>query len=409
MVRNRLISFEVSALRDGRWTIEAVLENEAAALLNARQRLSDGRADEVKVVRLRAMPDGFTTRTEVLAERRSAGAGRPIVVTGPVDAAPPCETLDDLYGLSGRRLMARLLRRFVETYQVTPTEILHNWTWARKLSDTGNLVQGAIHQVAAAQVARTGGDLRERVAAVERLVAQAMVRARDFAAAQHRLPRFDAGGPAEASRRILGAARPDDVPDDAYDFTFLALLSVHLLRANSLVARQEIVLDMIGEDPDPGSDSRLVRLLEGVVADTLGSADMVKDLLGPHPHLGASLVSLADLVRGRADAAGPTPALVRIGRLIGSGRGEACRAVLLDRLLAELGRDTPLDRRDPGQDDVLLDRIVENMRDDAGGLIGGAGAEAAISRRRLRRQQAVLRGLGLVEQADQLPAHWPPA
>lgn len=408
MVRNRFISFEVSALRDGRWAIEAVLEDEAAALLNARQRLSGGQAEEVaeevKVVRLRTMPGGFTTRTEVLTERRPGGTGRPIVVTGPVDTPPPCETLDDLYGLSGRRLMARLLRRFVETFQVTPTEVLHNWTWARKLSDTANLVQSAVHQVASAQATQTGGDLRERVVALERLVAQAMARARDFAAMQRRLPRFDTGSPARTSRRIL-----DAVGHDAHDFTFLALLSVHLSGANSLAARQAIVLDMIGEDLDSGPDPVLVRLLEGVVADTLVSAGAVKDLLGPHPHLGASLVALAGLIRGRADPTGPGAALARIGRLIGSGRGEACRAVLLDRLLAELARDAPLDRRDPEQEERLLDRLVESMRDDAGGLLGGAGAEAAISRRRLRRQQAVLRGLGLVEQADQLPTRWPSA
>lgn len=401
MLRNRSLSFEVTVCREGRWTIEAVFDDEAAAVRTARGLLATGGAEEVKVTRQRGMIGGFTTNSEILHERRPEIRDRPIVLGAHLAAAPACDMRADLYGLPARQAMNRLFRQFLDKYRVTPTEVLHNWSWARRLADTGTLLSSATHHVASLQAAASGRPVRERLGELEALVAAAMARVRDFAAERRRLPRFEPTDLAHVSRRIRAEVGPEE-----HDFTFLAMLSLHLMQAGSIAARQEMVLAMI----DPGLDPGLARLLEGVVADTLGTAEAVKELLGPQPSLGASLGALADFLNGRADPAGPapTPVLARIKHLAAAGRGEACRAVLLDRLVAELGRDNPLDRRNPEAEAALLDRLVLRLADDSGALLGGEATEAALSRRRLRLRQAMLRGMGLVDAAEQLPSRWPP-
>ncbi|HEV7369281.1 hypothetical protein [Arenibaculum sp.] len=403
MLKNRSLSFEVTVCREGRWTIEAVFDDEAAALRTARGLLATGGAEEVKVTRQRSMFGGFSTNSAILHERRPEVRDKPIVLGARLNTAPACGTRADLYGLPSRQAMNRLFRQFLDKYRVTPTEVLHNWSWARRLADTGTLLSSASHHVASLQAEASGRPVRERLGEIEGLVAAAMARARDFAAERRRLPRFEPAELGHVSRRIRAEVGPEE-----HDFTFLAMLSLHLMQAGSIAGRQEMVLAMIADDLDPG----LSALLEGVVADTLGTAEAVKELLGPQTSLGASLGALADFLNGRAQPAGPAPspntALARIGRLAAAGRADACRAVLLDRLVAELGRDNPLDKRNADAEAALLDRLVERLTDDAGALLGGAATEAALSRRRLRLRQSMLRGMGLVDAAEQLPSRWPP-
>lgn len=393
--RNRTFTYEITACRHGRWTLDGVSPDEDGALAAAGGLLAAD-AEEVKVTRLRRMPGGFATRTEILHRKRPAGKDRPLAVGGPVADVPVCREPADLYALPARRAVSRLFRQFLDRHRITATELLHGWAWLRKLNEAGTLVTSASHQVAKVQAARTGEAAKARLAALDALVARGMERARDFAAERRGLPAFSLDDLPGSSMRIL-----DRVGEQGHDFVFLAQFSLHLMQAGSIAGRQEMALDLLDR---AGDDARVAALLEGVVADTLMTADAVKELLGPHPHLGASLAFLADFLNGRA-AGSPIPALARIGHLMDRGHA-ACREVLVGRLLAELARDAPLDRRDPDQDAKLLDMVAARLRDGEGRLLGGEAAEEALARRRLRRHQAVLRGLGLEEQADRLPSQW---
>lgn len=396
MLKNRTFTYEISACREGRWTLDVTSQDESVAFAAAGDLLA-GDAEEVKVVRKRRMPGGFSTSTEILHRKRPAGKDRPLALGGPVGEAPVCAGPDDLYALPSRRLLSRLFRQFLDRHQITATELLHGWSWLRRLSDAGTLMMSARHQVAKVQAASTGEPLKARLAALDVLIGGGSARARDFAAERRALPPFSPDDLPGSSARIL-----DRVGGEGHDFIFLSQLSLHLMQSGSIAGRQEMVLDLLERT---GGDPRIDGLLEGVVADTLMTAGAVKELLGPQPHLGASLAFLANFLNGRA-AGSPVQAFARIGRLIDEGRGAACRSVLLDRLLAELARDAPLDRRDTGREAALLDAVEASLRGIGGALLGGEAAEAALGRRRLRRHQAVLRGLGLEEQADQLPSHW---
>jgi hypothetical protein len=399
MVKNRQFSYETLVCREGRWLIHCIVPEEEDAVAIGRHLLSEPGTEEIKVVRNRTMLTGFTTRREILHEVRAPVKEVAMVVKGRIDRPVVCEELPDLYTLQSRMIIGRLFRLFLDKYQITATELLHNWTYLRKLSDAGNMISTAVSQVALAQANEFKMPAKDRIRHIEGMIHQGMTKARDFYAERRRLPRFEKGNLEHVSRRIHARVGPDD-----YVFTMLCLLGQYLMGYGSIGGKMEMLLILITDDLDP----ELVALFEGVIADALVTPEMVKDLLGPQANLAESLCTLADFLHGRSDPARLNPNLARVGGLIQRGVGDGCRAVLVERLLFELQRDHPLDRKNPEADGALLDSVVEHLRGPDGSLLGGAVTEAAISSRLVRQRQAFLRNLGMEEVADQLPGKWKP-
>ncbi|MDR3516292.1 MAG: hypothetical protein P4M00_10770 [Azospirillaceae bacterium] len=401
LVKNRVIEYEIHVSVEGRWCIEQVVKgSEADALAAARALLAQGRHEAVKVIRERHMSSGFFTKAQVFLEYRPLVKDKPLTISGRVTAVGPCQCADDLFNLSSRMTLGRLLRQFFEKYQITVTELLHHPTYVRKLTDTGMLLQTALFQVARVQAQELDIPVRDRVRFLDGLAREISVRVRDFAAERRGLPVLALDNLEYVSRRVrakVGAER--------HDFT-LAAMFVHYMTEhfNSIGAKMEFALGLIGEVALP----EVSTLMEAVVADALGTADMVKDLLGPQPHLGAGLCQLADFLNGRVapDTPGLTPGLARIGTLIRAGLAPSCRIVLIDRLQQELRKDNPLDRRDPQQDAKMIEMLMSKLYDDQGRLLGGAVVEAALSQRLMRQRQETLRRMGLLDAADEVPRHW---
>ena len=399
MVKNRQITYETLICREGRWLIHCIVPEEEDAVAIGRHLLSEPGIEEFKVVRNRTMLSGFTTKREILHEIRPPVKEKAMVIKGRIDRPVVCEQLEDLYGFQSRMIMGRLFRLFLDKYQITASELLHNWTYLRKLSEAGNMIHAAVHQVAMAQADEFNIPAKDRIRHVEGLVHQAMNRSRDFYAERRRLPRFETANLDHVSRRIHARCGPEN-----WSFTMLCLLSQHLMGYGSVGGKMEMLLTLMTEDLDPDLNT----LFEGVVADALVASDMIKDLLGPHANLAESLCALADFLHGRSDPKRLNPNLARIGALIARGAGESCRRVLTERLLTELKRDHPLDRKCPEADGALLESVIGHLRGPDGKLLGGDSAEAAISERLVRQRQAFLRDLGMVEVADQLPGKWKP-
>src|SRR3954449_7006936 len=179
MVKNRQFSYETLVCHEGRWLIHCVVPEEEDAVAIGRRLLSEPGNEEIRVVRNRTMLTGFTTRTEILHEVRTAVKEKAMVVKGRVERSVVCQEPADLYTLESRMIMGRLFRLFLDKYQVTATELLHNWTYLRKLSDAGNMIGTAAHQVAAIQANESKIPARDRVRHVEGLVHQGMTKARD--------------------------------------------------------------------------------------------------------------------------------------------------------------------------------------------------------------------------------------
>jgi hypothetical protein len=393
--------FEVQVRIDDRWRMEATFTEEQAALSCARVQLTVSGVQEVKVFKSRSLA-GMALQTAIFHRKAPEQKTKPLGITGTAEGAPYCTELAELYGFESRVVIGRLLRQFLDKFQATPTELLHNWSYARKLDEQGTLMGAAIHAVA-----RHHGDTQKvavavRVKELRALVDRALIRARDFAAERKRLPAFDDGDLSETSRKIENA-----VGAEQHDFVFLALLSQYLTGGNTLAGKMELLVTlMAGTD-----DERLSALMEGVIADGLGAAEVVKELLGAQPNLADGLCALADTLYGRPPGDRDTPVsplLTRIGGLIVAGRAPSCRIVLVERVRSALNSDQPLDRRDAKSEAMLIESVIPRLKGADGTLLGGVDTEKALARRLLRHRQTILRQQGMHDIADRLPTNFRP-
>lgn len=393
-------SFEVYGFKEGRWTIDSVIEDEREALTHARNLFAIGGWDEVKVVRIRTLFGALSTQSEIFHQKRPDSKDRPITVvqTEITTSAESCATLEDFYTLEGRIMIGRLLRQYLDRTRLTTTELLHNYKYLTKLSEAGNLINAAIHHVARAQTENGKGKGRERVQALEGIVRQGLVRARDFQAdAKKKKPqRFDVSDPNLTSKRLRAMFGPE-----LHDYAFLAALTDMFYGLPSVLGKVDQVVDMMAKE---GVDLPLVRLMEGMVVDALLAADTIKELLGPHPSLGSSLCALADFLNNRPLESGVAlnPLLLRIGALMKNGRAPYCRVILIERLRQGVTQNQPLDKRDPQAEGRLIKELTARLRDENGAVLGGTVVEQALIERDLRQRQALLRAQGLHEVADSL-------
>lgn len=393
--------YEVHVSRDDRWRIEATFTEEQAALSCARAQVTTPGVREVKVYKSRSLA-GLALQTAIFHRRVPEVKERALGLGGSAEGAPYCTDLPHLYGFESRVVIGLLLRQFLDKFQITPTELLHGWSYARRLDEQGTLMGAAINAAARHHADAHKVAVAVRVKELHALVDRALARSRELAAGRKRLPPFDAADLAGTSRRIAGAVGAEE-----HDFVFLALLSHHLADSNAVVRKLELTVRMVEAEEDPHRSA----LLEGVVADAIGSAEVIKELLGVQPSLAAGLCALADTMLGRphGEKAVPTsPLLGRIGLLVEEGRAPCCRAVLVERIRSALNGDQPLDRRDPGAEASLVETVILHLKDADGVLLGGAEIEKALARRLLRHRQAILRQQGMHDIADRLPMSFRP-
>ncbi len=388
-------AFEVQVRREGRWVIEASFFEEAAAMSCARVQMTSGGVEEVKVFKHRSLA-GLSLETLLFHKTVPVVKDKPMLLGGTAEGAPVCTVPDDLYSFESRVVINRLLRAFLDKFRITPTELLYSFTYLRKLDEQGILLGAAIQAVARHHADLHGFAVPARARELRGFADVVMTRARDFQAERKRLPAFDPKDLPATSRAIDAA-----VGEERHDAVFLGQLTHHLADRNSLGGKLDLLLGLIDDEGEP----RHLALIDGVMADTLGSADVVKDLLGAQPNLAMGLCVLADHILGRDPDPRGEPAsalLARVGDLIVHGRAPCCRAVLVDRIRHALNGAQPLDRRDPKKEALLADHLATHLRDGQGRMLGGPDSEKALARRLIRHRQTILREQGMHDIADRL-------
>lgn len=393
-IKNRLVGYEVFFLHEGRWLLEVVTDDEGTAIATARKALGSGKTLSARVVRQRSMLNGFTTEAVVFEETVEA-TEKPVAVLSPLLPTPLCETAYDICGDAGRQVVGQVLREYLSRNSLTATELLHGWSHARRIQDKGGLVTAAIHRTASAQATTSGTPVKDRVKVLIDLVDEAMRMGRDFASERKRLPLFEGRGIAEYADRVRGKVEPD-----RHDYVLRSLLTLWLFEIRSLAGKLEAVLALMGE---AGVEAPLMRLLDGIAADTLIFADVIQELFGARSNLGEFLCALADLLQGR-EGGGLSPMAVTLAGLISDGRATACRDILTLRLVQEVASDKPLDKLNTTAEGMLVDRLARALTLESGETFGGERVQKAISARRLRHRQSVLRAQGLHSIADNLRA-----
>lgn len=389
------VSYEVQSRREGRWRIEGAYTDQEAAMSAARSQLAAAGVEEAKVVKFRTVA-GLSLETVILHKTVPQTQRKGLTLGGTAEGAPFCRTPDDLRGFESRVVIGRLLRPYLDAQRITPTELLHSWPLFRRLDEQGGLLGAAIHAAARHHADVHGVSHAARARELRQLVEAVTGAARDALAERRRLPHFDAADLPGTSRAIEEA-----VGHEGHDALFLVLLSQRLEAGGPLAGKLDMLLSLIGDDVEP----RHLVLFDGVIADIMGSADTVKELLGAQPSLHAGLCVLADALfdRDPDPALAPmAPSLRRVCRLALEGRAPQSRAVLLERLRQSIAGEQPLDRRDAKVEAVLTHDLTARLKGADGTLLGGAAMEKALDRRLLRHRQAVLRAQGMHDIADRL-------
>ena len=378
MLKNRVIRYEILTLAEKRWVIDGIATDEQQAIASAEALLKTDKFDAVKVVRERSMSDGFSTVKPVFEQARdNKPKQKEITLSTTPDGEAWCETLQDFYGNDSRRAIGQILRAFLDKMAITPTELLHDFGYIKKLDAAGSLIGAAVFKIASLQANMRGADQKERSKLLQGFVAQATTRARD-AQATRGMPDL---GPAGLPGLVAEVARKIPNPADR-DFAIKRALTRALSSLNGFGTKLDRVLTLYVDELDDPAEA----LLDGLLADILGSATVIQDLLGRQPNLGGALLTLANLATGRHEGAiaGSLPALPVLNKLLIEKGLPACRAVLLERLRRELLSDKPLCRDQGFAQTTLFNTVIDRLKDDRGGFIGGSPMVQAIATRSRR-------------------------
>jgi hypothetical protein len=396
MVQNRTITFEISGFRDGRWLTDSVRDDEQAAMRYARSLLSSGYYEEVKILRQR-IGAGTKVETLILHEKAASDAEKPLTVGGDGDAGPVCQTLQDFFSPESRLAIQGLLQSFCDKFQISAIELMHNWTYIRKLNDDHpSLLMAALHKVAIAQAAKTGVEMKDRAQVLGQLIDEGTRRAKAVAQ-QRALPKFEEDNPDAAWQQLQNTGGPDAVwLHEQVVVRWLFGFGSQGGKLERLLAAMEIA-----------TDKQVVALLDTIVAELFSGAKLIDEFFQQHANRAVALGQFADVLTGRVpDDAKIDPLLLAFARVNKQGKLKYGAEVLTSHLSRQLGAGKPLDPRSPEGDERLFEQLMTKLRDQQGRLIGGLPTQRAVAGYKLKHRQRTLRRMGMDDAADALAKSW---
>jgi len=371
----RAFVFEVGVRRAGRWAVEGMRDRQEDAIASAREILARGGCDAVRVVRGRLVDGQFLTGNVVFEAARPERGEDGLRIGELEEHDAWCEAPAELYGARSRRAVGQLLRQFLDRHGITPTELLHNIRFARKLEDEGMLMGAALHRAARTRAEQTGVPHAECTRGLEGMLAAAWRRAVDARAdRRHPVPGHD-GLDALVER---ARHRAEDAPGRA--FVARHGIARALETEPTLLARLAVALGWARGAADPEA----VALVDELVADCLASPEILREALGGQQDVAAALLATIDMARGREPPPPPRPApwYPELARFLSAQQAPETRAVLMARVRRELASPRQFARGDATAEAAALTRVAEALRDDARGTYaGGSGAVVAMVRR----------------------------
>lgn len=359
-------NFEVQVNKGGRWATETVVAKEDEARALAKKFLADKKCEGARIVRNWMRSDGTMDESEIFSQTRSGVDDGPIRIS-PIEDVPPekCETPDELMAPSGRNVVNRVFRSYLDKAILTPTELMHNYKELKRLQEKDTLVPNAVDRVAQLQTKDTEQDSKSRSQELFKTIDDMSARAKRVE--NVKLPKLD-GRFSDAIRAIRAQAGGEDV-----DYLAMVLLSRDLINARSWVGKLEFLCRLAIEDTDPHA----VEMLDGVIADVLGSS-VVQEILGWQPGLGAAICRMFDLADGNfpteKSEAGESAEI--LNRLFAEKKLPISRACLLDRAHRQIKSPNPLMRSEDGKELEELKKLVARTMTPTGFVSGPETAEA---------------------------------
>lgn len=377
-------TFEVKVLSDKRWIVDQMFDSETLALKRARDLVQANQYTGVKVDRERMKADGSFTGSTIFKQMCSGPGDAPVTIV-PIEEASDCDTVEDVYGLDARLTMWKVLRKYFEQVGLTPSEILHNYNGLAKLMDNDPPVYpAAIDRVATVQAAQHGWDARERRDQLYEWADIVAARARE-AQREKYLRKFslkDYPALLEAAYEEGGPARRDHL--------VRCVIAQHFHLDRNFMSKLETLLTAV--TPDLARDD--LAILDGFIADMLGSATVIQELLGSRSNLCHALIGLIDLMEGKEEGhSRQEPDIVAVlRRLLAEGHLPNGASVLLERVRSQIAGRQPLSRNDPANENQAFETLLGRLSSVKGITGGGAMAEALTRRCGLRFEEGGIVG-----------------
>ncbi len=363
-------SFEIQVLREGRWLTESARATEDDARALAKTLLANKQCPGVRIVRNWLNRDGTMTET-VLFEQKQAVKEAPVRINPIEQASPLCQSPRDYFGLESRMVINRLLRSYLDSVNLTPTEVMHSVKEMQRVGDKDGLLPSAVDMVATLQTKNT--DLKAKQRRDDIFASLDQIRAQARRAESLPLPKL-------GTRFSETLAQVASLDRDNPEYLAMVVLSRELIGIRNFMGKLEKLCRLALDEPHP----QALLLLDTVIADVLG-ANIVQELLGWQPSLGSAIISMLDLADGKfKPEKSEAPEAVDMLNELFSQRGlPASHHCLTDRAMRQLKSPTPLYRNDPSKEMEEYQRVLMRLL-VPGGMVSGAHAAEAITIRGAR-------------------------
>ncbi|CAA7617098.1 hypothetical protein [Magnetospirillum sp. SS-4] len=355
-------TYEIQVLDDKRWVIASMAGDEDKAKAFAENLLQAGNHAAVRVVKDYQRIDGTHSETVLLEKQGEIkGGGDPTLAQ--ITEAPPCATLEELYGQPSRTTIGRLLRKYLDEALITPTELLHDAKEMKRFGDKGNLLYSAIDRVSSLQARAAGEEnSKARKDFLDKSWEQLLARAKAFAEKKAKAPQT-------LAEAVAGSGGDS--------FALRALTTLALLERRSWFGKLDL---MIAWAAEPAAADHM-GMIDGIIADLVVPAQVIQDLLGFQANLSAALCQIVNLVEGKAEPAKfAPPTFAALNGLFAGGGLPQTRQVLMARVIREIGGGNPLSRNDPGQEFEMFHKMLQRLVDKDGVTGGPPLAESLLQR-----------------------------
>lgn len=270
------------------WTLEMATEVRTAALQNAEECLTGGRAVAVRVSKETLDRESGEYKSIAIFTKGMVDGGKPKKEAEDLD--PLCVQPADLYTAHARDRIGRLLEGWLARHNATPFELLHRPDLVEKLEASGTDLQHALQKIALPEAEARGMSVHELIRTFQGLVDRSVANLMK-AFKKGQLPDLDTEGFAKAATRL--ATDPDRA------FLLGAGVAASIAPGVSWSDKIARLLDLADSAPaEPGPRALALHAIEQPLAEIIGSRAGMADLLGTADDLGSTLAAMTRLTGG---------------------------------------------------------------------------------------------------------------
>lgn len=357
--------FEIHADNGNGWSLLGVVSRQDDAEAQAREANEDRRTLAVKVIRCT-----YDENAGEFVERRVLylGERRPLTqaATDGNENEPVCQRTEDLYKPPARRAMRRHLRQWLESFGLTPIELLHHPEYINRLDNAGSAMQSAVQRSSMAQARRGGGDVQQCQRKLFNLIDEAIVNLRRMWRNDRRphLQGLDIDSLARLTAKgEMGALQ------------FNAAVTEWLQQQTKVTDKMLALLDLLRG----ATEARAITMLDDYLIDFLADPACSRLLLGEDMRLGDAVLKSIALITGRDwQDDGLSAAENHFVSRLQAGELSKCRQVLMRRVIVTVASTKSLGNGGPLSECKMNQAVRQALRKDDGGYLGGEEMKSAL-------------------------------